>query len=253
MTTRQTLTSEPDSMLATMFAEESPFGDGLIDERGARFIDADPSNFRIILQYLRYHKLVECPPEGPERARLLQEAHYFGLMQLVDEICGWVDSADAASADPSAAQEVPKDADGVIAEQRIKFAVDWENLARWLPDDVAIKFPADVALGATFEKIASADEPVEGDDVPRPPPMYASTSSNGDGDDLMIWFCEGVGWHVGLRRELGESKACIYSPESKARTAPTKCTTWHINTSAPGGGANAHFRFIPQLKMTAAD
>ena len=76
-TTRQTLLSEPNSMLAKMFHPESPFTPGVLKD-GAYFLDRDPNLFEAVLNYLRSgHLEKNCDVPG-----LLKEASYFGLKGL---------------------------------------------------------------------------------------------------------------------------------------------------------------------------
>jgi len=82
-TTRMTLTSSPDSVLARMFDVSSPFPPArLID--GAFFVDSNPDVFGVILDYLRY-KTVIIPPQIPAAAIKVQ-ARYFGLECLVEQL-----------------------------------------------------------------------------------------------------------------------------------------------------------------------
>ena len=76
-TTRQTLLSEPNSMLAKMFDPESTFPPGVLKD-GAYFLDSDPILFGAVLNYLRSgHLERDC-----NVAALLKEASYFGLLGL---------------------------------------------------------------------------------------------------------------------------------------------------------------------------
>ena len=76
-TTRQTLLSEPNSMLAKMFDPESPFAPG-VKKDGAYFLDRDPALFGAVLNYLRSgHLERDCNVPA-----LLKEASYFGLLGL---------------------------------------------------------------------------------------------------------------------------------------------------------------------------
>ena len=76
-TSRQTLLSEPNSMLAKMFHLESPFAPG-VKKDGAYFLDRDPMLFGAVLNYLRSgHLERDCNVPA-----LLKEASYFGLLGL---------------------------------------------------------------------------------------------------------------------------------------------------------------------------
>ena len=84
-TTRQTLLSDPDSMLAKMFDPEAPRGTSvapLVKIDGAYFIDRDPVYFRTVLNFLRSgHLEADCDVNG-----LLEEAAFFGLSGLQEAL-----------------------------------------------------------------------------------------------------------------------------------------------------------------------
>ena len=82
MTTKLTLLSEPDSMLAKMFSGE--LAPGAKDEHGAYMIDGTPEYFKPILNYLRRRELVIDPMISKDG--VLAEARYFGIQSLVDQI-----------------------------------------------------------------------------------------------------------------------------------------------------------------------
>ncbi|KGL77278.1 BTB/POZ domain-containing protein KCTD8, partial [Tinamus guttatus] len=86
VTRHATLLSVPDSTLATMF---SPCRGGPAaarqlprDSRARFFIDRDGFLFRYVLDYLR-DKQLALPEHFPEKERLLREAEYFQLGDLV--------------------------------------------------------------------------------------------------------------------------------------------------------------------------
>ena len=77
-TTRQTLLSDPNSMLAKMFDPGSSFSAPGLKKDGAYFIDRDPVHFGAVLNYLRSgHLERDCNVHA-----LLKEASYFGLLGL---------------------------------------------------------------------------------------------------------------------------------------------------------------------------
>ena len=77
-TTRQTLLSDPNSMLAKMFDPESSFSAPGVKKDGAYFLDRDPAHFGAVLNYLRSgHLERDCNVPA-----LLKEAGYFGLLGL---------------------------------------------------------------------------------------------------------------------------------------------------------------------------
>ena len=77
-TTKQTLLSDPKSVLAKIFASESP-SSPRIKKNGVYFLDSDPTCFRVILNYLRsgYLDLDCCNANA-----LLKEASFYGLSGL---------------------------------------------------------------------------------------------------------------------------------------------------------------------------
>ncbi|XP_073501662.1 BTB/POZ domain-containing protein KCTD8 [Phyllobates terribilis] len=81
VTKYSTLTSVPDSTLYSMFSrnnvKELPR-----DNRSRFFIDRDGFLFRYVLDYLR-DKQLSLPDHFPEKERLLREAEYFQLNDLV--------------------------------------------------------------------------------------------------------------------------------------------------------------------------
>ena len=82
-TSRQTLTRDPNSMLAAMFSgkfEMKPHEDGTF------FIDRDGTHFRFILNYLRTGKLTS--PEGEAALKELQEEAEFYQIEGLREIKG---------------------------------------------------------------------------------------------------------------------------------------------------------------------
>ena len=77
-TTRQTLLSDPNSMLAKMFHPASSFSAPGVKKDGAYFLDRDPVHFGAVLNYLRSgHLSRDCDVPA-----LLKEASYFGLLGL---------------------------------------------------------------------------------------------------------------------------------------------------------------------------
>ena len=81
-TSLQTLTKDPNSMLAAMFSgkfEMKP------SEDGAFFIDRDGTHFRFILNYLRNGELIL--PEGATFLKELEaEAKFYQIQGIVDEL-----------------------------------------------------------------------------------------------------------------------------------------------------------------------
>ncbi|XP_025291478.3 BTB/POZ domain-containing protein KCTD8 [Canis lupus dingo] len=88
VTKHSTLLSVPDSTLACMFAPASPRAGARRraelprDSRARFFIDRDGFLFRYVLDYLR-DKQLALPEHFPEKERLLREAEYFQLADLV--------------------------------------------------------------------------------------------------------------------------------------------------------------------------
>ncbi|KAF7248203.1 BTB/POZ domain-containing protein KCTD8 [Varanus komodoensis] len=83
VTKHSTLLSVPDSTLAHMFAPRRNATRELPrDSRARFFIDRDGFLFRYVLDYLR-DKQLALPEHFPEKERLLREAEYFQLAELV--------------------------------------------------------------------------------------------------------------------------------------------------------------------------
>uniref|UniRef100_G3SXK2 Potassium channel tetramerization domain containing 8 n=1 Tax=Loxodonta africana TaxID=9785 RepID=G3SXK2_LOXAF len=78
VTKHSTLLSVPDSTLASMFSPSRLPR----DSRARFFIDRDGFLFRYVLDYLR-DKQLALPEHFPEKERLLREAEYFQLTDLV--------------------------------------------------------------------------------------------------------------------------------------------------------------------------
>ena len=81
-TSVQTLTKDPDSILAAMFSgrfELKPYADG------AFFIDRDGTHFRYILNYLRTGKLT-LPEDKTLVKELLEEAEFYQIQGMIDEL-----------------------------------------------------------------------------------------------------------------------------------------------------------------------
>ena len=82
LTTKKTLQSEPESMLAKMFSGE--LVPGTQDEQGAYMFDRSPKYFEPILNYHRTRELVIDPNVSMEG--VLADARFFGIQSLVDQI-----------------------------------------------------------------------------------------------------------------------------------------------------------------------
>ena len=84
-TSIQTMTKDPNTMLAAMFSgkfEMEPCEDG------AFFIDRDGTHFRFILNYLRTGKLTL--PEGATFVKeLLEEAEFYQIQGIIEELMVW--------------------------------------------------------------------------------------------------------------------------------------------------------------------
>ncbi|XP_043547340.1 BTB/POZ domain-containing protein KCTD12.1 [Chiloscyllium plagiosum] len=81
VTRHRTLVAVPDSLLWDMFSRSSP-QELPKDSKGRFFLDRDGFLFRYVLDYMRDLRLV-LPDYFPERSRLLREAEYFQLRELV--------------------------------------------------------------------------------------------------------------------------------------------------------------------------
>jgi len=83
LTTKQTLMSCPGSILAKMFDPESGF-EAPYSRNGVFFIDADPNHFGIILNWLRYQKIIA--DSDTNMINVAKVANYFGIVELVEKI-----------------------------------------------------------------------------------------------------------------------------------------------------------------------
>ena len=75
-TTRTTLTSVPDSLLAKMFDVASSLPPASTSEDGTFRIDASPRAFTVILDWLRYKRIILG---GAEAKDVIPVADFFGL------------------------------------------------------------------------------------------------------------------------------------------------------------------------------
>ena len=81
-TSLETLTKDPNSMLAAMFSGKFDMKPA---EDGAFFIDRDGTHFRFILNYLRRGKLI-LPANAACLAELEAEANFYQIQGLLDEL-----------------------------------------------------------------------------------------------------------------------------------------------------------------------
>ena len=79
-TTRATLTSAPESMLARMFALDSELAPARVTEDGAYFLDACPRLFAVILNWLRHRKVLLGKDVSAEEVLLVVE--FYGINDL---------------------------------------------------------------------------------------------------------------------------------------------------------------------------
>ena len=79
-TTRTTLLSEPNSMLANMLTNDQLEK----DDQGNYLIDRSPKYFEPLLNYLRYRKLIIDP--GVNVQGVYEEAKYFGIESAIPDI-----------------------------------------------------------------------------------------------------------------------------------------------------------------------
>ena len=87
VTSRKTLCFDPDSMIGKLFSDNNPFGLPSVDANGRVFIDRDGDAFVHVLNYLRRSgNLVGVPTDIALLARIKNEAEYFGLTGLVEQL-----------------------------------------------------------------------------------------------------------------------------------------------------------------------
>ena len=82
-TSLQTITKDKGSMLHAMFSGRF---DSKPAEDGSYFIDRDGTHFRYILNYLRTGYLL-APDDKLVRKELLEEAQFYQIRGIVDELC----------------------------------------------------------------------------------------------------------------------------------------------------------------------
>ena len=82
-TSRATLTSHPSSSLARMFEPNSNFPPAATTPDGVYQIDACPSSFSVILNWLRYRHLMLGNVSAED---VIPVADYFGLDELVEKL-----------------------------------------------------------------------------------------------------------------------------------------------------------------------
>eukprot|EP00794_Sanderia_malayensis_P005633 gene5633-6329_t len=85
VTTRTTLTKDPNSMLARMFSTQDCTWHSRVDGQGAYLIDRSPVYFEPILNYLRQGSII-LNTNTADLKGLLEEAKFFGLGKLVEEL-----------------------------------------------------------------------------------------------------------------------------------------------------------------------
>ena len=78
-TSRSTLTSDCESILARMFEPNSNLPPATVTEEGCYQIDACPRGFGVVLNWLRYRSLILG---GVKAEDVLPLADYFGLSEL---------------------------------------------------------------------------------------------------------------------------------------------------------------------------
>ena len=82
-TTRATLTSCPESLLAKMFDPNSKLPPAGVTEDGAFFLDACPRAFAVILDWLRYIEILDKEVHPDD---VIPVADYFGLPELCEKL-----------------------------------------------------------------------------------------------------------------------------------------------------------------------
>ncbi|CAJ0565645.1 unnamed protein product, partial [Mesorhabditis spiculigera] len=84
-TTRTTLLRDPSSIFSRVLDSDEETPSIVHLEDGSIFIDRDGQMFTYILQYMRSGKLI-LPEDFKDAGRLMDEAHYFNLKGLQDEV-----------------------------------------------------------------------------------------------------------------------------------------------------------------------
>ena len=83
-TTRTTLTSDRDSILAKMFDPDSDRAAASVNQDGVFLIDACPRAFAVILNWLRYKDVILSKDIRAEE--VIPVANYFGLDALCEKL-----------------------------------------------------------------------------------------------------------------------------------------------------------------------
>ena len=83
-TTRGTLTSCPNSLLAKMFDPDSDIPPAAVSEDGYYFLDACPTAFKVILNWLRYKDVILG--KEVDAVDVIPVADYFGLPKLCEKL-----------------------------------------------------------------------------------------------------------------------------------------------------------------------
>ena len=82
-TTRATLTSSPTSLLARMFDPDSDLPPAAVSDDGYYFLDACPTAFKVILNWLRYKEILGKDVDPDD---VIPVADYFGLPELCEKL-----------------------------------------------------------------------------------------------------------------------------------------------------------------------
>eukprot|EP00092_Neocalanus_flemingeri_P013440 GFUD01014491.1.p1 GENE.GFUD01014491.1~~GFUD01014491.1.p1 ORF type:complete len:226 (+),score=54.10 GFUD01014491.1:116-793(+) len=83
-TTRSTLISSPDSVLARMFDPDSRLEPARMED-GAYIIDANPDCFQVILDWLRYRQVM-LPSSLNDYGAVAVVAEFYGLLEMLEHI-----------------------------------------------------------------------------------------------------------------------------------------------------------------------
>ena len=126
-TSLQTLTRDPNSMLAAMFSGRHEVQ---TTEDGSFFIDRDGTYFRFILNYLRNGELIL--PDGATFLKELEaEAKFYQLQGILDELQRTAPAERVCGVGDTDKRRAPKSLENLVAyKKRMAFAIP--SFTRWL-------------------------------------------------------------------------------------------------------------------------
>ena len=223
-TLRSTLCNAPGSMLAVKFSTDSGFAGELKDELGAYFIDADPTLFPWLLNYLRRGcQLGSFPPDDIISSVRL-EAEYFGLVDMVAALDAKINPAEV--------------------EEPIAEAVQFcgGETMRMVPP-AGLKFH-DVVIEACRSVFVRTEEEADG------APVYEARPSGFEFVLRRYTYPNGlVKWMVSDRSDTG-TDMCKMFCQSDAMSADKITGVWNLHTFRVDDGTISEQRLsVPEVHL----